>query len=57
MHSEPDDPHRVDNIVGQVMEGEIIQSTGAPKGIWEQHSGGWSVREYGGFCWLEPLDF
>ena len=33
------------------------QSVGRAEGNWEEHSGGgWSVREYGGFQWLEPLD-
>ena len=33
------------------------QTTGPAQGTWEQHSGGgWSVREYGGFVWLEPVD-
>lgn len=57
VHSEPGDPHRTDNVVAQVTEGEIVQSTGPPSGDWEQHSGGgWSVRSYGGFVWLEPID-
>mmetsp|Transcript_11410 Transcript_11410/g.17975 ORF Transcript_11410/g.17975 Transcript_11410/m.17975 type:complete len:106 (-) Transcript_11410:22-339(-) len=57
VHSDPSDPFRTDNVVNQLMEGEIVESVGPPEGDWEQHDGGgWSVRVFGGFEWLRPIE-
>jgi len=57
IHYEPGDPFNTDNIVGQLNEGQIVTSTGPPRGLWIRHDGGgWSISKYGGFTWLEALD-
>ena len=57
VHSEPEDPFATHNIVSQLQEGQIVTSVGPPSGTWVQHdAGGWSVREFGGFQWLVPID-
>lgn len=56
VHKEPGDPFNTDNIVAQLQEGDIVTSTGPPRGPWIPHdSGGWSISIYSGFTWLEPL--
>lgn len=56
VHSEPGDPYASWNVVGQLYEGEIV--TGLEQdGDWLLHDGGgWSVRFYGDFEWLRPVD-
>ena len=57
VHYEPVDPHKIDNVVGQLEEGQIVTSTGPSRGFWIPHdAGGWSIAKYGGFTWLEPID-
>jgi len=57
IHYEPTDPHDIDNVVGQLEEGQIVTSTGPTRGFWVPHdAGGWSISKYGGFTWLEPID-
>lgn len=57
VHYEPTDPHDMDNVVGQLQEGQIVTSTGPTRGFWVPHDGGgWSISKYGGFTWLEPID-
>lgn len=56
VHQEPGDPYCVDNIVGQLKEGQIVTSTGPHRGPWVKHDGGgWSISIFGGFKWLEEL--
>jgi hypothetical protein len=55
--SHQDGPYAVDNIVGQLEEGDIIAATGPRIDDWIPHdAGGWSIAVHGGFTWLEPLD-
>eukprot|EP00439_Symbiodinium_sp_Y106_P063852 s1526_g9.t3 len=61
VHTEPDDPYRADNVVGQLVEGQIVTGL-EEKGDWVFHdAGGWSIRFHGGFEWTtseaakEPL--
>jgi len=58
IHDDPSKgPFRVDNIVGQLVEGQVVTSVGEPHGDWVQHdSGGWSIAEYNDFTWLEPIE-
>lgn len=61
VHQEPSHPYDLSNIVGQLWEGQIVTSL-APSsshqdGSWIRHDhGGWSIRVFGGFVWLEPLN-
>ena len=56
VHDAPGDPFDTENIVGQLVDGQIVASTGAPEGAWIQHDGGgWSISVYEGFVWLEEL--
>jgi len=57
VHYEPGDPFCVDNIVALLHDGDIVTSTGPPRGAWVPHDkGGWSIAIYNGFKWLEPLN-
>ena len=52
-----DGPWATHNIVAQLEEGEIVTSVGPRVDEWVRHDrGGWSVAEFGGFVWLEPVD-
>ena len=56
VHDEPGDPYNTENIVGRLVDGQIVASTAPPQGAWIRHDGGgWSVSVYGGFVWLEEL--
>jgi len=62
IHSDPDsEPYCLDNVIGQLPEGEIVTSFDICDD-WVYHDGGkfseqgWSIREFGGFTWLEPLE-
>ena len=56
VHSEPDDPFRLDNVVGQLGHGEVVEST-SERGDWVAHDGGgWSIRVHDGHHFLVPLD-
>lgn len=57
VHLEPSSAFATDNIVNQLTDGQIVTSTGPTRGIWIPHDGGgWSVSDYQGHTWLEPLD-
>ena len=59
VHKEPGDPFNTVNIVNQLQEGDIVTSSGPPRGVgaWIPHDhGGWSVTMFNGFVFLEPLD-
>jgi hypothetical protein len=59
VHKEPGDPYNTYNIVGQLMEGQIVTSTGPTRGGWVKHDGdggGWSVSVHAGFTWLQSID-
>jgi len=57
VHTEPGDPNRLDNVVHQIVDGDIVESVGPDSGDWVQHDlGGWSIRKYGGFTWLKLYD-
>jgi hypothetical protein len=56
VHKEPGEPFNIYNIVNHLKEGDIVTSTGPPRGGWIRHdSGGWSITVYNGFTWLEEL--
>ena len=58
VHSEPGDPFELDNVVGQLSEGEIVTSVKPNVGDWVCHdSGGWSISLFNDFVWLQPIDF
>ncbi|CAK0881347.1 unnamed protein product, partial [Prorocentrum cordatum] len=47
---------RSDNVVGRLLEGEIVVGL-EERGGWLRHDrGGWSVRFFGGFEWLQPIE-
>ena len=56
VHKTPEDgPYATDNIVNQLVEGQVVTSLDRV-GDWIQHdAGGWSISSFGGFTWLEPL--
>ena len=59
VHKEPGDPFNTMNIVNQLEEGDIVISSGPPRGVggWIPHDhGGWSVTKYNGFVFLERTD-
>lgn len=57
VHEAPGDPFDTDNVVGRLLDGQIVASTGPPQGAWIQHDGGgWSISVYEGFVWLEELE-
>ncbi len=57
VHSDPSDPFALDNIVDQLLDGDIVTSVGPNKGHWVRHDrGGWSISVYSGFVWLQPID-
>jgi len=62
IHYEPSAGHDAndtgcDNVVGQLQEGQIITSVGPSRGLWVRHNaGGWSLANFGGFTWLEPIN-
>jgi len=44
-------------VVGQVYEGQIVKAIAPRIDEWVKHdAGGWSIAEFEGFVWLEPLD-
>ena len=56
VHSSPGDPWCTDNVVLQLPDGAVIQST-AEQGDWVHHdAGGWSIREYDGHQFLVPVE-
>ena len=56
VHSEPDDPWRLDNVVEQLDHGTVVTAVEERDG-WVRHDmGGWSIREHGGHAFLVPLD-
>ena len=56
IHSSPGDPHRLDNVLGQLREGAVVESV-QEEGAWVCHdAGGWSIREYDGHAFLVPID-
>ena len=56
VHSAPDSPWRTDNVVHQLLDGDIVESV-QEQGVWVCHDGGgWSVREHGGHQFLVPLE-
>ena len=56
VHSEPDDPFRLDNVVEQLEHGTVVTAVEERDG-WVRHDmGGWSIREHGGHAFLVPLD-
>eukprot|EP00980_Cylindrotheca_fusiformis_P006851 scaffold1434_cov107-Cylindrotheca_fusiformis.AAC.1 len=57
VHLEPTDAFDTENVVAQLKEGQVVTSIGQTRGIWVPHdAGGWSVANFQGFDWLEPLD-
>lgn len=57
IHEKPGDPFDTGNIVGRLVEGQIVTSTKSPEGPWIHHDGGgWSISVYKDFVWLEPLE-
>ena len=58
VHSSYEDgPYAIDNVVNQLVDGDIVRSTGPRVENWIQHdAGGWSIALFGGFTWLEPLE-
>lgn len=57
VHLEPTSAFDTGNIISQLKDGQVVTSTGPTRGIWVRHDGGgWSVADYQGFTWLEPLD-
>ncbi len=57
VHYEPTDPYDTSNIVNRLEEGQIVTSTGPPRGPWVLHdAGGWSIAKFVGFTWLEPIE-
>ena len=59
VHKEPGDPFNQVNIVNQLQDGDIVVSTGPPRGVggWIPHDhGGWSVMMYRGFTFLELIE-
>ena len=56
VHSEPDDPFRLDNVVEQLDHGTVVTAVEERDG-WVRHDmGGWSIREHGGHAFLVPID-
>lgn len=50
-------PHAVHNVVGILEEGQIVRAVAPRIDDWIKHdAGGWSIAEFGGFTWLEPLE-
>ena len=58
VHTDPTDPHRLDNCVGRLPDGEVVLALSEnPEGDWILHDhGGWSIRVFEGFEWLVPAD-
>mmetsp|Transcript_3817 Transcript_3817/g.5738 ORF Transcript_3817/g.5738 Transcript_3817/m.5738 type:complete len:151 (-) Transcript_3817:160-612(-) len=57
VHSESTNPFALDNIVGQLAEGDVVTSIDAYEGDWVCHDkGGWSIASFRNFTWLEPID-
>jgi uncharacterized iron-regulated membrane protein len=56
VHSEPDDPFRLDNVVEQLDHGTVVTAVEERDG-WVRHDmGGWSIKAHGGHAFLVPLD-
>jgi hypothetical protein len=56
VHSEPDDPWRLDNVVEQLDHGLVVTAVEESNG-WVRHDmGGWSIKAHGGHAFLVPLD-
>ena len=57
IHYEPSGPHDTENVVGQLAEGQIVTAIAPNRGLWIRHNaGGWSLANFAGFTWLEPID-
>ena len=59
VHKAPDDPHRLDNVVGRLPHGRVVLALDEYDGLfcsWVRHDhGGWSVREYADHIWLKRV--
>ena len=49
-------PHRTDNIVRQLKDGEVVTSIDRIQDWIKHDAGGWSIAKFGGFVWLEPIE-
>ena len=57
VHSDAKNPFALDNIVGQLGEGDVVTSIGVDDGDWVCHDkGGWSIARFSNFTWLVPID-
>lgn len=59
VHLEPGDPFRTDNVVGRLLEGEVVETVGevmdTDHGPWVQTHKGWSIARHAGFQWLQLI--
>jgi hypothetical protein len=56
VHEDPNDPRDYNKVVGQLVEGQIVTSTGPSQGPWICHDGGgWSISKHGALTWLEAV--
>jgi hypothetical protein len=49
-------PYRTDNIVRQLVAGDVVTSIDRIQDWIKHDAGGWSIAKFGGFVWLEPID-
>ena len=57
VHNDTSSPFSTHNILGQLVEGEVVTSIAPKEGDWIKHSGGgWSISKFGGWQWLVPLE-
>ena len=58
VHTDPSDPHRLDNCVGRLPDGEVVSALAQNADeTWILHDhGGGSIRVFEGFEWLVPVD-
>eukprot|EP00566_Odontella_aurita_P028788 CAMPEP_0113529588 /NCGR_PEP_ID=MMETSP0015_2-20120614/2477_1 /TAXON_ID=2838 /ORGANISM="Odontella" /LENGTH=151 /DNA_ID=CAMNT_0000428235 /DNA_START=220 /DNA_END=675 /DNA_ORIENTATION=- /assembly_acc=CAM_ASM_000160 len=58
IHSDPKrGPFCLDTIVGQLVEGQVVTSIAGEKySNWVQHDAGWSIADFNGVTWLEPIE-
>ena len=58
IHSDPHSgPYNLDNVIGQLQEGQIVKSIEPSVDDWIHHdAGGWSISNFEGFTFLEPLN-
>ena len=57
VHNDTSCPFATHNILGQLVEGEVVTSIAPKEGDWIKHSGGgWSISKFGGWQWLVPLE-